>query len=133
MSKLSLSTPRAAEIFREMLQLRRTYAKDDHFFRMSEFWEALCHENDFVKIKKFRADEKPDYLLKVGVVEFDGRITLISDERLLERASKGCAFSNFKLAHEVAHLGLDHHAQGAVVKNFQLYADESGLANKPPS
>lgn len=133
MTEPFLSTQRAAEIFRKMHQIRRVYARDDQFFKMSDVWSSLADQDGVVKIKTFRDLSKHPAELKAGVVEFDGRVTLVADKRVLELASKGEMFSNFKLAHELAHLGLDHHAKAAFVKNFQLYDAGSGLANVPPT
>ncbi|MEZ5911893.1 MAG: hypothetical protein R3D84_06425 [Paracoccaceae bacterium] len=83
-----------------------------------------------------------DYDLQIGSLEdfkksgrcfFADRVTLTVDEQLWEGARKGNLFFNYMLAHEAGHLVLNHHARGAVTKNFQLYAGPNGSANIPPT
>ncbi|NVO56447.1 hypothetical protein HW561_11675 [Rhodobacteraceae bacterium B1Z28] len=133
--KQSLTTPEAVSLFREMIGYRRHYCEDTEFFRMTDFWNWLADGDGDgeVKIKTYRTENEEDYKRKAGVVAFGERATLVVDEKLLENADTGCKLSNYMLAHEFAHLALDHHAQGAVVKNFKLYSTASGNANVPPT
>lgn len=131
--KQSLTTPEAVSLFREMIGYRRIYCEDTKFFRMTDVWNWLADSEGEVKIKTYRTENAEDYKRKAGVVAFGKRSTLVVDKKLLENADDGCKLSNFMLAHEFAHLALDHHAQGAVVKNFQLFATASGSANIPPT
>lgn len=133
MKKPTISASRAAEIFNEMVGLRRIYCDDSRFFRMSDFWSLLAEGGGETKIKTYRSSEKEDYKRKAGVVAFAGNTTLVVDEALMLNAVNGCKLSNYILAHEFAHLALNHHARGAVIKNFQLYASPVGLANIPPT
>ncbi|MDF1855430.1 hypothetical protein [Pseudooceanicola sp.] len=131
--RLQITTRRTAKIFEQMLAIRRVAYADDEFFRMDEFWEDLCADSDKWSIKRYRSDTVEDYKRKAGVIAFEDRVTLIADERLMENARRGCPFSNFILAHEAGHLGLDHHAKSGVIKNFQLFAGPNGMSNLPPT
>jgi hypothetical protein len=131
--KLTLSPLRAAEIFKEMVECRRIYGADTDFFRMADVWEWLCEDGD-CSIKTYRSVEVEDYQRKAGVISFDGKSILTVDERLMENARKGCLLSNYMLAHELGHLALNHHARGAVIKNFQLFSGPDGMmCNAPPT
>lgn len=126
-------TPRAVEVFRILVGCRRSFCADNDFFRMDRFWESLCDDEGQWSIKTYRSKETEDFKRKAGIIAFAGRVTLSVDERLMENARRGCKLSNFILAHEAGHLALDHHARGAVIKNFQLFSDSSGMSNVPPS
>lgn len=128
-----LTTKRAVAIFEEMISIRRDYCADSEFFRMDRFWEDVSDEHGNWSIKAYCSSETEDFKRKAGVIEFDGRVTLTVDKRLMENASQGCKLSNFILAHEAGHLGLGHHAKSAVTKNFQLFAGPSGMSNLPPT
>lgn len=128
-----ISIPRAVEVFKEAIDVRRRYRPDGTFFLMSDFWEFLCEESETWSIKRHHSDKAEDFKRKAGVVAFDGRVTLSVDERLWVGAMRGNGFFNFLLAHELGHLVLDHHAKGAVTKNFQLYAGPNGMSNLPPT
>lgn len=130
--KQSLTTPEAVSLFREMVSYRRIYCDDNEFFRMTDVWNWLA-DDGAVKIKTYRTECEEDYKRKAGVVAFGERSILVVDKKLLENADNKCKLSNFMLAHEFAHLALDHHARNAVVKNFQLFATASGNANIPPT
>ncbi len=131
--KQSLTTSEAVSLFREMIGYRRIFCEDAEFFRMTDVWNWLADCEGEVKIKTFRTENAEDYKRKAGVVAFGERSMLVVDEKLLKNADEGCKLSNFMLAHEFAHLALDHHAQEAVVKHFQLFATASGNANIPPT
>ena len=133
MGKDVLTTLRLVEVFEEMVACRRLYCADSDFFRMPDFWKDLCDEEGCWKIKTYKSNETEDFKRKAGVIAFGDRVTLVVDERLMAAADGGCKLSNFILAHEVGHLALDHHARGAVVKNFQLFAGPSGMSNLPPT
>lgn len=128
-----LSTTRTAQVFREMVSLRRDYRQDGTFFRMSEFWEDLCENSDEWTIKPYKSGETEDFKRKAGVVALGDRVTLTVDSKLMDKAKSGCALSNFILAHEVGHLGLDHFARSSMTKNFQLFSGPSGAVNAPPT
>jgi len=129
----SLTTSRVADIWLETLSVRRELYDDSDFFKMPEVWEALCEVGEGWSIKTYKSDQMEDFKRKAGVVAFDNRVTLTADEKLIQRARDGCKFSNFILAHEFGHLVLDHHAKGAVTKNFQLFAGANGMSNIPPT
>jgi len=131
--KLTLSTPRAVEIYTEMLSVRRELYDDNEFFKVPYAWYAICEGSETWKTRTYRTKHQEDYKRKAGIVVFGDLVTLVADERLIENAKKGCKLSNFVLAHEIAHLALDHHAQNAVVKNFQLFSGLSGMSNLPPT
>ncbi|MDG3040161.1 ImmA/IrrE family metallo-endopeptidase [Roseicyclus marinus] len=128
-----ISIPRTAQIYQEMLWARRELYKDHQFFVMTEAWEKICEENDDWQIRAYHSDPSVPVKHKAGVVFFNGRMTLTTDQRLLDDAEKGCRISNFILAHELGHVALGHHATGAVVKNFQLFDGPTGLSNLPPT
>ncbi|MEM9434696.1 MAG: hypothetical protein AAGA12_12310 [Pseudomonadota bacterium] len=130
--KPTISPFQAASVFKEMRDCRREFCNDDKYFKVIEVWEYLASETPEIKIKSF--DSKGEVQSKkAGVVAFGDRFTLIASRELLKRAKNGCWFSNFTLAHELGHIALDHHALGAVVKNFELFASSSGLINDPPT
>lgn len=131
-NKPSIRTDRAVKVFNEMLGLRRIYCQDTNFFKSIEVWDWIADSDAKIRIKEFDGDRSGNEK-KAGVVAFDDRFTLIAPSALLSNARNGCKFSNFTLAHEFSHIALDHHAKGAVVKNFQLYSSQSGLANIPPN
>lgn len=128
-----LTTARAVESFKEMLAFRRDFCADNQFFRMSDVWDYFCDTTEDWKINTYRSRESEDHKRKAGVVSLGHSVTLTVDERLMELARQGCKLSNFILAHEIGHLGLDHHATGAVTKNFQLFAASFGMSNLPPT
>ncbi|MCC5970791.1 MAG: hypothetical protein JJU15_12655 [Pararhodobacter sp.] len=129
----TLTTRRAVEVFEEMVGCRRSYCADMNFFRMDEYWEDLCDEEGRWKIKAYRSKETQDFKRKAGVIALADRVTLTVDERLMENAKRGCKLSNFILAHEAGHLALNHHARGAITKNFQLFSGPNGMSNIPPT
>ena len=127
-TKASLSTTRAAQIWTEMVELRRELYKDDCFFKMHEPWEQFTTESDLWSIKTYRSENQEEYKQKASVVEFDGRVTLTVDEVLLSRAREGGQLENFILAHEWCHLALRHHANFASNRNFVLSSTDKGYA-----
>lgn len=133
MKRPSLSTARVVEIFETAIWYRRQYAADNQFFRMTDYWRWLRDEGAYVKIKTYGSDEREDFKRKAGVVAFGDSITLVVDRRLIDRADEGCKLCNYMLGHEAAHLMLDHHERGAVVKNYQLFAGPTGMSNLPPT
>lgn len=133
MGKAPVITPqRAAEVYEEVLSVRRDYCADNEFFKMTDFWEHLCEESDAWRIKTYRSGKMEDFARRAAVINFEDRVTLTVDETLWADAKKGKLFYNFMLAHEVGHLILDHHSAGAVTKNFQLYGAK-GTHNLPPT
>lgn len=129
----SLLTHRTVEVFKIMVQCRREFCADTEFFRMDAFWEHLCDEDSLWSIKTYRSNETHDFKRKAAVIALANRVTLTVDEKLMENAGQGCKLSNFILAHEAGHLALDHHARGAVTKNFRLFSGPSGMSNIPPT
>lgn len=131
MRRPQITTQRFAEIFGEMVSSRRLFAEDWEFFKMTRVLELLFEEDEGNewKLKTFRSlDAEP----RGAVVALDGKVTLTVDERLLERAEKGQTLANFILAHEIAgHIGLDHHATGALTKHFKLIDGPKGKSNIP--
>lgn len=115
-----------------MLPVRREFCADSDFIKLPEVWEELCGVSDEWSIKTYRSNEQDDLKLKAGLVVFENRVILTADERLLANAKRGCSFSNFILAHELGHLALNHHARGAVTKNFQLAVGKYGNSIQPP-
>jgi len=83
-------------------------------------------------LKTYRFRETEDFRRRAGVIALEHSVTLVADEKLMERAAEGCNFMNFVLAHEFGHLVLDHHAKGAVIKNFQLFSGAGGMAASIP-
>ncbi len=132
-SRPLLSAPRGAEIWTEMLSLRRELYCDSDFFKMTEVLRTLCDVGEGWSIKTYRSNEMEDFRRRAGVIVFEGEVIISVDERLMENADPGCKLSNFILAHEIGHLALDHHARSAVTKNFQLFAGPSGMVNSPPT
>jgi hypothetical protein len=116
-----------------MLEYRREFYADTAFFSMPEYWERITVQSEGWSIKAYKSNEIEDYKRKAGTVSLGDKVTLVADERLMVKAKQGCRLANFILAHEVGHLALDHHAQGAVIKNFQLFASPSGMSNIPPT
>ena len=131
--KSTFTTPRAVEIWREALWLRRELYKDDEFFKVPDAWDAICGENEKWKTNTYRTKQVEDFKLKAGTVVLGDSVTLTVDERLMGNARKGCKLANYMLAHEIGHLMLDHHAKGAITKNFQLFAGPNGMSNLPPA
>jgi hypothetical protein len=133
MKRPTLPTERVASIYETALWFRREYAADGEFFRMTDLWRWLRDEGAYVKIKPYKSNEIEDFKRKAGVIAFGDSITLVVDQRLMDRADEGCKLCNYMLAHEAAHLMLEHHRTGGVIKHFQLFAGSSGLANMPPT
>ena len=115
-----ISTPRAVEVYREMLWWRRQLFDDETFFKVPDAWDAICDAIEGAKTKTYRGSSgaKP----KAAMMVFGESATLTVDERLLDRARNGHNLSNTLLAHEISHLVLDHHARSATIKHFQLTA-----------
>lgn len=132
-SRPLLSATRAAEIWTETLSVRRQLYTDSDFFKMPEVLDELFNASNHWVIKTYRTDETEDFKRKAGIVVLGDWVTLTADERLIERAKHGCKLSNFILAHEFGHLILNHHANSAITKNFQLFAGPNGMTNSPPT
>lgn len=129
----TISASRLAEIFREMVEARREFCGDVEFFKAVDVWEWLAEGGHGTKISTYKPDITKELKLRAGVVVFEDQVTLVADERLLFEAKKGCKQANFVLAHELGHLGLNHHLRGTVVKNFQLFSRANDIANTPPT
>ncbi|WP_411890440.1 hypothetical protein [Yoonia sp. SDW83-1] len=129
----NISARRAAQVFKEAVACRRLFRGDGKFFKMSEFWEYLCAENDCWKIKQTKSGPLSDYQRRAGVVAFGDLMTLVVDSELMRLARLGRGFANFILAHEMCHLMLDHHANAKVIKNFKVVDSETGKSVLPPT
>ena len=128
-----ISSHRLAEVHHEMVTCRRGFREDGEFFKATDAWKELCDASDTWSIKLYWGRETEDYKRKAGVISLDGRVTLTADRRLWELAEQGQMFANFVFAHELGHIGLDHHSRGAVTKNFQLFSGPNGASNLPPT
>jgi len=128
-----LSAARAASVFKEMVGLRRYCCNDSQYFGMSEIWDDLAEDSDEINIKFSKSAHLDFDNSKAGVVAFDKFATLIVPETMWAKAVEGDRFANFTLAHEFAHLALEHHLMSANVKNFQLTNRGNDLANIPPN
>ena len=128
----TISANRAAEIFRDTLSVRRINWLDNQFPKMTDVWEFLAADNPQVRIKRYNTDNEYSHK-RAAVVALDELIALTASNQFWDRACQGALFQNFVLAHEMGHLILDHHASGAVVKNFALFDDATGVANIPPT
>jgi hypothetical protein len=131
--RLTFTTARAAEVFHEMISVRRIFCADTEFFRMTDFWKHVCGDTDGWSIRTYRPTAAKEFKRKAGVLAFDGRVTLTVEERLWREAEDGCHFSNFILAHELGHIALEHHAGNAKTKHFRLTANSWDMANIPPT
>lgn len=129
----TISLKRAVEVFRAMLSLRRDLLADGTFVRAIDIWEELSEDDPKWKTKLVRSGKGEDYARRLGIVAFGDFVTLIIDEFLWQKAKSGCMFTNFLVAHELTHLGLDHHARNAVTKNYQIYSGPNGMCNIPPT
>lgn len=127
-----ISLQRAAWLLREMLSYRRIEFLDNEFFSMSEVWRTMAEDNPDLSIKEFKGSGNIQEK-KAGVIALGGRATLIVAEQLMQRAEAGDKLANFTLAHELAHLMLDHHEKSAGIKNFILEHGSKGYTTKPPS
>lgn len=125
-------TSRAVNIYRETISLRDGYAGAHEFFRMPELWEYVS-DDDLVRVRTYASRPNEITRRKASAIRFGDRVTLIVDEDYWARARLGENFPNFTLAHEFCHVGLDHHTNGAGVKNFQLTARQADFANIPPN
>lgn len=128
-----LTTPRAVEIYREALSIRRELYKDDQFFKAIEAWGKICGDSEKWRTKTYQRRKHEPLKIKAGITEFADIVILTVDAELIERAKNGCKLCNYILAHEMGHLMLDHHAHDTVVKHYQLFSTERGLANIPPT
>ena len=129
----TLTPSRLADIWLEV-----QFARDDLFegnknMKMPEVWARLSDGNENWKLKIAKAKEGEDWKRKASIIEFDGSVTLISDETLWENAKRGRGLENFLIAHEIGHLILDHHKKSAMVKHFQLKETKVGMARIPES
>ena len=131
--KQILTTARAVAISEEMLSYRREFCADTEFVRMDFVWEELCVDGGTFNIRTFRGEQSEDFKPKARVIRFGDNVTLHADERLFEDAKNGGKLSNSILAHEFAHLALDHHSNGVGVKNFQLFQGPNGMSILPPN
>ena len=133
-----LSTARAAAIFEQAMSWRQTFCqcndyRDNHFFKVPTFLSWLFGDDENWSIKKFQSKPGEDLVRKAAIVVFDGRVTLTVNQAIWEGAEQGKWFDNFMLAHELGHLGLDHHTRSAVTKNFQLTRLNNVNSNLPPT
>jgi len=138
MRRPTISIARTVEVYETMVDLRRQWFEDNEFFMMSDVLERLCDcetdgSEDVWRIKTFKRNPANDFSRKVGVITFEGSVTLSMDQRFLEKARKGCKLCNFILAHEIGHLALEHHDTNAKIMNFQLYKGPKGFSNFPPT
>ncbi|MCF1709712.1 M48 family metalloprotease [Tabrizicola sp. J26] len=129
----TISAPRAALVFKEMVDCRRGFRADNEFFKMPELLDFLFDDHGMWRINTYRSKETEDYKRKAGVIAFGDSVTITIDEILLRKAKDGCKLSNFILAHELGHVALDHHRRGLVTKHFQLFRTQSGMSNVPPT
>jgi hypothetical protein len=129
----ALSAYAAAQVFEDVIWIRREYCADQDFFKMTSFWDWLCDDNSVFSIKKYKSGRGDDYERRAGVIAFGDNVRLTVDEELWNRAGTGCWIANFILAHEVGHLSAGHHARSAKLKNFLLYAGQSNMCNIPPN
>ncbi len=128
-----ITTKRAAEIYDECLWLRRELFKDGEFFKVADAWDAITEENpESWTTKTYRSSKSDIADKRAGIVIFENKATLVTDEQLIVMSRKGCRFSNFILAHEITHAVLDHHAGSAKVKNFQVFKNENGVKTIVP-
>lgn len=131
-----LNTPDTVRLFCEMSDLRSHYANADEAVPMTEVWKDLAspdfkNADEFdTNIKFFSGDE--EHKRKAGVIAFGRRITLVVSREFWELALRNDMLRNFLLAHEYAHVVLDHHASAAVIKNFKLGSRSGVNANIPP-
>lgn len=116
-----------------MLWWRRELVSDRVFPNMAHVWETLAAELPHCKIKFYDSEVVEDYLRKAGVIALGERLTLTVDRKLFSNAKAGCKLANFILAHELGHVALDHHRNGKVTKNFQLFSSANGMSNIPPT
>ena len=120
-----LSTARAVNIFEMAQSWRQEYCqsndfRDNHFFKLPSFLSWLFGDDENWTIRLFHSSQGKDHIRKAAIVAFDGLVTLTVDQVIWDGAERVNWFDNFILAHEVGHLGLDHHRKSAVTKNFQL-------------
>ncbi len=138
----TISVSRAAEIFGEIVSIRRCYAADHEFFRMEEVWRDLAGESFDdeggeelplqINIKEYESPANEDYKRKAAIIAFGNRATVVVDQRMMTSARKGDGLDNFILAHEFAHMALEHHAQFAAIRNFMLSQTSNGGRVIPP-
>jgi len=102
--KPQISIERGAEIFRQMLQVRRDFCADNEWFKTIDLCEYLAKDNeDFLLSEYEAASEK---VTKAGVAVLDQRITLVLPDKMVAAARRGSGLANFTLAHELAHIEL---------------------------
>ena len=117
-----------AKDFKTMISVRREYCADTEFFLMTSFWDSLSEGDSSISIKKYRSSTGDDFLRRAAVHRFDDQIKLIVDRALWENAERGNGVFNFLLAHECAHVCLDHHRNGHGVKNFKMAQSRFGVS-----
>ncbi len=134
----AVTTTRMAEIYIEMVFLRREYMEYCHehsgdtlFFKMSDFWNWLCEGSSEFKIKKYRSDQTKDFSRRASIVALGNWMTLTVDERLFAKAADGDKFANYILAHEFGHLALGHSEISATKRNYLMSESARGMANIP--
>lgn len=131
--KPKLTTQRAVEIYEEMLMVRREYYADTEFFKMPDVWTELVDESGDLTIKTFKSTTGDDYLLRAAVMIVDKKIRLNVDKQLWHNAGLGKNLDNFILAHEFAHLALDHVSNRGAPTNFFM-GEKGGMKMiLPPS
>jgi hypothetical protein len=119
-------TSRGVAIYKALLWRRRIHCKDNDFFRAIDYWDKWYGSD---KIRTYRSTD--DEIGRPGVVAFAGNVCLTADERRIELARKGCAFSNTLIGHEVSHVALNHHKFTTKVANFDLAKSSYGYAIIP--
>ncbi len=133
MRKPDIHPKRAVEVFETMVDIRRNYCDHNAFFKMTTFWEDMQDESGNWRIKRFESGLGEDYVRNAKVIQRLEKATLLVSQELWDHAESGVGFPNFILAHEAAHLGLNHHRDRAVIKNFVLFSKDTNMLNVPPT
>ena len=128
----SISPQRIVKIFKEMQWWREAYFSDNPYEKRvgivngAKFWEWLAEELPGVRIRFDRYLDNVDTRVAF-VLKLDLHIFLNVSKKKFEAAKKNSYFPNFVLAHEFAHIALEHSEATTAAQPFSLHEEDGQL------
>lgn len=128
----SISPERIVKIFKEMQWWREAYFSDNPLEKKvgivngAKFWEWFAEEMPDVRIRFDRYLDQVDKRVAF-VLKLDLHIFLNVSKLKFEAAKKNSYFPNFVLAHEFAHIALEHSETTTAPQPFSLHEEDGQL------
>jgi Peptidase family M48 len=122
-----LTTKRAVAIFEDEVSCRRTWYRDNEFFKVTDFLNDLCEDGELWKMKLFHTRDGDFLRPRASATEFAQNVRLTIDASLWSKAESGDKLANFILAHELGHIQLRHHA----TRHFIMNSGQNGFIVDP--